>query len=546
MIEQVEFNKYPLIESIGIKREELKLERIDINLLKIQAGNQDPQIASHAQRVLKTKWELEPECDAIQAKSIDINEQLAPFSENELKIMFDNMVAVQLTEGCNGNCSFCFFGIKRGVSSKYSFDSLSNFFQQHSDKMTDHSFVLYWDSDPFDYRDGDNSFIDVYKLYRETLPHNYNYISTAIPRGGEYDFIKFMSYLASIQDTTDVSSKCVVPVRISVSQQNIQRVEATLSELSTRLLNSGYSQSEINKLHSTMSTVDRVGDYLLPIGPLIQKADDIKNTYSTACRDGVILTPSLCQAIMLTAATVYEPSGQKNIDLIPGQVQQQVPSKVRDELYAIWILGQEPLTERISQKQTMVPIITYPNGCEYSLPDIVEDLSLKLGREVASYVRLLSNFSKISRSEIDSPKSISEKDNFLLVSTQVFRERQIHTQNLLSSTEQFCDSTMLLEDEQKRLKYYLLLTNSYLTKMDFLANQVEQGQPLDTISRMAVILTHVGRNQIDKLSTIMDWLSKEGDNITLSQFDPRTVQTVITGILMNPPQPKIFYERRSS
>lgn len=526
-------NDYPLLHSVSSKREQLDLSSLDIDLLKAQAGSQDLQLASISQKILRTKWDLDPGQDALEAKSIDIKEQLNSFSRNELNVMFRNLVSIQLTEGCNGNCPFCLFGTKTGVTAKYSFDSLRSLFNENSKLMNENPFLLYWDSDPFDYRDGDKSFVDVYQLYRQTMPNNSQYISTAIPRGGENDFVNFMLYHNSELASEDRPNKRIVPVRISLTQQNIQRVEATLLELTNKLLERGLTVLDINTFYSkVLYTIGRFDNFLLPIGPYIKKADDIKNTFSTACRDGVVISPRSCQAIMMTAATIYEPSGQTNIELLPGQAEALVPVKIREEHHAKFTFGEKSLTLRTALKQTMLPVIRHTNGEQYSLSNKSDDAILKLGREVSSLSRLISNFSRVADLNITSTDAINNKNAFMTVSTEVFRERQNHTQSLIVSMEQLCDNALLSDEERKQIQYYILLTQVHLAKMDFLADQVEQGQSVIIVSKMASILEEVGRDDIDKLPAILEALSEQNTNesIFLNLLDKTVIRSFINDI----------------
>lgn len=527
-------NNFPLLNAVSNKREQLELAPIDIDLLRAQAGSQDPQLARVSQRLLRTKWDLDPGQDAKHAHSIDINEQLAPFSSNEMKLMLRNLVSVQLTEGCNGNCPFCLFGTKSGVTAKYSFESLSALFHENSDAMSENPFLLYWDSDPFDYRDGDKSFVDVYQLYRQTLPNNSQYISTAVPRGGEYDFVNFMLYLDSELESEDGINSSIVPVRISSTRQNIQRVEATLLELTNKLLERGRTQLDINSFFDkVLFTVGRFGSFLLPIGPYIKKADDIKNTFSTACRDGVVISPGSCQAIMMTAATIYEPSGQTNIELQPGQTEPLVPAKIREEQHAKFTFGEKSLTLRTALKQTVLPVIRRADGEEYSLPNKFNDAILKLGREVASLGRLISNFSRIADLNITSADASNEKNAFMNVSTEVFRERQNHTQLLISSLEQFSNDASLSPEEREQIQYYTLLTQTHLAKMDFLADQVEQGQSATVVSNMALILSEVGREELDNMPAILNALTDKetSEALKLKHLDKNDVQEFFDNIV---------------
>ncbi|OGG09386.1 hypothetical protein A2154_01200 [Candidatus Gottesmanbacteria bacterium RBG_16_43_7] len=534
MIEQSKYSNYPLLDNLQHTRRHLELEQLDIKLLQAQSGSADPVVATKAQRQLMALWDLKPEQDTRNAKSVDIIMQLETFSPGELKIMFNNLVALQLTEGCNGSCPFCVFGTKSGVTAKYSYDSIFRLFHEKSLLMNENPFLLYWNSDPFDYRDEDKSFLDVYTLYRQFLPNHSQYISTAIPRGGEEDFIRFMTYLASDYITGRNTNRRIVPVRLSLSSQNIQRVESTVLTLTDRLIDSGLSQTDINDFYEkTLTTVGRFNFFLLPIGPNIKKADDIKNTYSIACRDGVIISPAACQAIMMTAATVYEPSGQTVVNLTPGQTISLVPTKVREEHYTKFTIGIKSLTQRTILRQTMLPSIQRYDGENYSLPDTYDDLILKLGREAASINRLISNVTRLSDLELSPPVSDEEKSRFLRVSIEVFRERQIRINSLLSAAEHFSSTEHLAQNARLQIEYYILLTQTHLSKMNFLANQAEQGQHIEVVGIMAVLLSAAGRNELEKLPAILHALSEidSTDLIALDKTDRTAVKKFLDNLI---------------
>jgi len=532
MIEHSEDNHYPLLDSITLKRDQLGLEEIDIDLLREQSHYYDPLISSISQRELKNKWDLELERDTINAESLDVNKQLENFSKKELKIVLENLVSLQLTEGCNGECPFCMYGQKKGVTAKYSYSSLEEFFHANSNLLSGHPFVLYWDSDPFDYRDGEHSFVDVFRLYRETLPDNAHYISTAIPKGGESDFNNFIQYLASEEKINIGEKQQIVPVRISITKQNIQRVEATLSKLTEELVKKGYLKSEINDVFSNnITTVGRFDNFILPLGPLYKKADDIRDLYSAACRDGVVIAPNKNQAVIMTAASVYEPTGQKNIDLIPGEVEMQVPLKVRDEQYTLWTF-ERSLASKIENRQTLLPVIKLHNGNEYSLSDKTEDLSLKLGRESAMLNRSIANLSRILRLKLNPAICEEERRDYIDITMETYEERRHHIISLINSTDQFMSNSLSLDEEYHKLDYFMLLTKTNLDKMDFLANQYKQGKSITLISIMANILQQIGRDNIDRLPLIMDKLNivNDGFLLDLDILDKKAIRSFIESI----------------
>ncbi len=196
MTDKLVLENYPYLRHLKKEREKLGQERLDIDRLTAEVGSQDPAVAGSARRKLDTKWDLDPGKDALSAKTVDLKEQLGGYTEADREIIASNLIGIQLTQGCNGNCPFCLFGVKKGVEAKYSFGSVVAFLEEYKDKLG-RGFALYWDSDPFDYRDGEHTFVDVYKAYRNIRPEEYHGVSTTIPRGGEKDFIDFMRHAAS-------------------------------------------------------------------------------------------------------------------------------------------------------------------------------------------------------------------------------------------------------------------------------------------------------------------------------------------------------------
>ncbi|MEI6533322.1 MAG: hypothetical protein WCO06_05785 [Candidatus Roizmanbacteria bacterium] len=185
---EINIINFPKLESFQTERERLRLPYLDVELLTAQAGSQDVLLANQARKELDRKWDLTPENDSLNVPTVDLMAQLEPFSEEARKRLANNLVAIQLTEGCNGNCPFCLFGNKKGVSAKYSASSVHRYLREYSNEIPK-SLALYWDSDPFDYREEVEGkvldFTDIYKEWRSMRPTEFQYVSTAIPRGGK-------------------------------------------------------------------------------------------------------------------------------------------------------------------------------------------------------------------------------------------------------------------------------------------------------------------------------------------------------------------------
>lgn len=121
-----------MIENSPVGHTNLLMERyrmgeIPLDELFPMSGSIDPNISDEATKEVRKKWNLEPERDAQYAPTVDIMEQFKDFEEYDVKMILRKLVAIQLTTGCNGGCRFCAFGKKKGVTEKYSFESLKKF-----------------------------------------------------------------------------------------------------------------------------------------------------------------------------------------------------------------------------------------------------------------------------------------------------------------------------------------------------------------------------------------------------------------------------------
>lgn len=528
MNESAVIKGYPHLEYLHEKREGLGQKELNVALLRSQAGSQDPQISIRAQEQLRIKWDLDPGKDAQNAKTVDIMEQLEAFTKPEKEIMLPQSAGIQLTEGCNGNCPFCLFGEKKkGVEAKYSFGSLVRFFHEY-DNLLPEGVALYWNSDPFDWRDGEHNFTDIYKAWRKIRPAEFQFVSTAIPRGGEDDFIDFMRNAAAEQYGRESGDPNLsLKVRISLAQHNIQRVETTLNKLTETLLKDSYTQSEINDFYDACLEIAEKfeSSQISQIGQLIKKHDDIKDIYTPACRDGIVFTPKSSKATMITAPTIYEPSGEKDAIISPGQVENQTPL-LRKILGDRGLDTEDSLIVKANSGEAMLGIIKTSNGKEYELPDKTENVVLKLGREAASIGRLIIDLAAFSPpTPATIQKLILERQGYLNTVSQTFRDRQIHTQKQLTQAKEFLGGGILSAADSEKIQFYVLLTETYLAKMDFLADQIEEGQSIKTISWMAEILRSVGKERLPELPKMMEILPGWGRKLEAKESPQQPVHS---------------------
>lgn len=96
------------------------------------------------------------------------------FTGDELEIIFSNLLAIQLTFGCSKGCPFCGFDAVPGVREHIPYSQLANMFQRFGKEIGESKPLLYYASEPTDYLDEDNTYMDVHQLaveYAKYKPH---------------------------------------------------------------------------------------------------------------------------------------------------------------------------------------------------------------------------------------------------------------------------------------------------------------------------------------------------------------------------------------
>jgi hypothetical protein len=509
----------PILDQISELREiQADLEKLDVPELQARAGSRDPEIAQEAERELLRRWNLQPEKDPANAETVDLMEEMERYSEEERRAIASNLVGLQLTEGCNGNCAFCLFGHKKGVEKKFSFESITRFLQEYADEVPS-QLLLYWDSDPFDYQDGDHNYTDIFKVWRKIKPNDFQYVSTTIPKGSQENFFDFMVHAAQ-EFKAGQESGASLKIRLSIGRHNAQRVEASFEMLVDAFVENGLNEEEINAfIDDCVVYVPRISpDDLDMVGPLIHRRDDIKDVITPACSDGTLLTPKGSMGIIMTAPSIYEPSGQKDILLEPGQAMDQVPDYVRIFDFAYFTVD-DSLPARTEYRQTMLIELYDFEGKEYQLPDEVEDVSLKLGRESAAIGRLIIDFTSLFEDKA-TQHSEQQRQRYLQVAADVYQERKKYTQGQIERARNLLEQDQTLSEEKReQLEYYILLTETYLAEMDFLADQIESDRSIYTIYAMATAFRQVGREQVRELSLIIEGITQVGEVVQTHQVD---------------------------
>jgi len=281
-------------------------------------------------------WRVSTKNSILQSKRVDLLSEFDQFSKKEKKIILQNLLAIELTTGCNGGCYYCVSGQKFKIYERYSFSSVKKFYNKYhgflNDKMPP---LLYWDSDAFIYEDkdafGSYDLRDIYKLIFDSKGKGKftPFISTTIPMGSQLKFILFMKDLLNSYFLNNYS---LPTIRISLGKHNVTRVEAVLVFLWKWLIKEGFSEQIVKTFMNQVLTFDiRDEETVMNVGPLIKLGDKYKDIISPNTDEGYLLSPKNTRVLAISSASTYEPLGATVTMIKPGNVEEYLVS--RDTLY---------------------------------------------------------------------------------------------------------------------------------------------------------------------------------------------------------------------
>jgi len=511
---------------------------IETLLLQAEGGSLDDATRKRSIQTLNTRWRAMPERSANITPSIDINEQFDAYSPEEQDAILENLSGIQLTQGCNGECPRCLFGIKKkGVTDKYSFASLSKFIERFGPKLRSYEgIVFYWDSDPFDYIDGDKTFVDVYKEFRKYQPDERHFISTSIPRGGQKSFIEFLNF-AIEEQKGKTEENTTLHLRISATSHGIGRAEATLKQAVQRLLDDGYTDDEIKHFFETCIKVADISD-MLPLGSVIEQHDDIQEIISPACEDGVVISPREITAIYMNAATVWEPAGQVNIPVTPGNTLRKIPERIHSNSYR-GLPHYGVLQGRLNTHAFYLPQAMTHTSDEIPFASVVDSSAFLIGRDSLAIAGFLQDLSSIHSLSLNANNTIEmiflkgETDRYMNKSIEHFQRyrRNVVDQHIEDARSVLRTSRRLTAEEQKKLDFYITLGEKYLADFDyiyFLTHTKAENQYL--VSAVALLLGKIGEAQAPYQSTILKAIEdlKHHMRLNVSQDDNETKAKIST------------------
>lgn len=500
--------------SLTFWRESRKMSEVNYSQLKAESGSLDEVIRNEAQRKLLQYFDLSPEKSSEKAKTVDMVEMFDKFpAEMQMRIL-ENLVGIQLTEGCNGQCAFCLFGSKKGVESKFSFSSIQEFLKQNHDHIRNEgsSVSQYWDSDPFDYQDGQHTYLDVYNEWRKYFPDKYVGISTTIPKGSVDQFIEFSDrlfnkYINSKNYPENVKDDDF-NVRVSVGRHNLQRVEAVFKELKARWKDKGYSDDVIQGyLTAHYNFSPRLEGDVLPLGTQIEKHDDFEDSSTPACEDGVLITPAKIESVSMTAPTIYIPSGQFSYEITPESSTFLIPHLVNKNYYQ-GFRYKDHLLHRVNLGQVLFPLVTRRRSSTeiLNLPDRVEDMVFKMGRYCYSLASMLTDISELETdfNAKNTPEHI--KDQYIKQCAQAVANERGRVLELLTQAVNFTLGEVDQATKDK-INYYVRLLNVNLAKAEYIQNLVLSDADRKLVVSSAQALLEVNKKSVNSLPQILENLS---------------------------------------
>ena len=321
------------------------------------------------------------------------------FSKKELKIIFSNIGAIQLTFGCSGGCRLCGVDAALGIRQHISFLQLINLFKKYGQYLRLTAPLLYWASEPYDYLSNGWLFKKTYRDVHALA-------------------IKYAKYVPSITTRVLLDKKWTNFIakgknRVSVFGAPEERIKELKKEINIKL--HGKNRTHFKGL----------GLSFLATNNLYFKK---RNHGGIGCFNGILLTPRGLYNIVQVPVSEKYPQGQIVLPLISLTGKD---IKVGDELADVMLRGLIRYNKLFKNVEKIVsPYLTiYQNGHSYDVaidkdlrikkilpsiaqekPEIIKLIRNRI-RELHNYHKINSYFYTINSLIID--KIISEDDIFI-------------------------------------------------------------------------------------------------------------------------------------
>lgn len=246
--------------------------------------------------------------------SNQLEKKLSEFTEEQRKLIFENTGAVQLTKGCSLACPDCGVAALKGIKDFIPYGTLDSMFSKYGKELSKSNEMLYYASEPFDYKDGDKSYIDVHNMYSEKVGNKLSLI-TSVPIKKEEEILKML------KDEVGTPFEDRKISAMSLTDYNYRRVERKLKE---------------SGLMDDLEGVDSLkefGEFVNQNSVGNQPVRDFVNVYkrynlsdasdekladeSIGCFHGVLMDPSGVYNLRITNPTKENPTGEILEEITP-------------------------------------------------------------------------------------------------------------------------------------------------------------------------------------------------------------------------------------
>ncbi len=536
-----------IIEIEKIRKNRWRIPPWDkLGLVVAGAKSYNKRVREETLETLDSFYAADPDKSIKKAETVDLMEEFEQFSSRERRLILKELYAVELTKGCTGNCYFCCTGIKKRIEKKYSFESIKKFYQKYKnfipkrdesleeirkkllkkfpkyykyfplDLPKERDVFLYWETDPFVYKDGQYTIYDVYKLMVDHGRGKFSrQLSSSLTPGSLRNFVIFFEKIAEEY----CQKKMRTPIlRLSLAKHTAQRIEAALKFLYYDLLSLGYPQKEIIQLfNDSMSFHIRDESTLWKVGRLIKKADRFHDIISPSCKEGVALAPNNSRVQMMVAASRFFPTGSLYISLEKNKNNLEKSLVVTKSLfnYAYYIMYKDiprlyydpvyhliRLLSLIRQDEIFLRLPKKLNGEDFRYGEkgnSLERLSFSLFRYSFSLRHFIAFCSQMGLSDFP----VGLKNEFLFVSYQDYNKFR---KKIIRDIKTAKNQSFKLKKRRRanyKLEFSISLTEFYLNQVDLLMEFVNKGKDPDLVVSLAKLLLKLGENESKNLKQIL-------------------------------------------
>lgn len=232
------------------------------------------------ENLVQKKKELYP--DRSESLPLELEKNFPP---EELKLIFSNIKAIQLTYGCSRGCTFCGFDAIKGVREYISYSQLANLFQEYGSAISEARPILYWASEPSDYLSEDRTYEDVHELALNYAGYDPS-ITTVNQDQSWLNFMALSKDLKKINEWNFLSKSS--NRRLSSTTLN----EYQKNKAEEKIINAAKEALKYSRDNRSFENIKDV-PYLKGMGKSFEKRDEASGILLSgiASYDGMLLTP---------------------------------------------------------------------------------------------------------------------------------------------------------------------------------------------------------------------------------------------------------------